>query len=234
MRACFLLVLLLTSPLRADVVHIASAANFRATAEKINTLFEAQSPYKTTLSSASTGMLYSQIQHGAPFSVFFAADKNSALKLGEGGFGVAQERFCYARGTLVLVGSVAAAEDLANPQLSLAIANPATAPYGKAAMEVLQRPQFNAAADRKLVRANNAIQAYQHWRSATVDLALVPLALAGTQGAAIDPSWYTAIEQHVILLKSAGDKPAAKAYMRWIRSAQVQTLIGDAGYESCQ
>ncbi len=234
MRTAILLLLLLsTSPLRAEVVRIATAANFRATAEKIGAEFEANSIHKVTLSSDSTGILYSQIQHGAPFDIFFAADKKSALKLEKNSFGVPGERYCYALGTLVLVGSDNPNNDLANPQLSLAIANPVTAPYGKAALEILQRPEFQNATSRKLVRANNAIQAYQHWYSSTVDMALVPLSLALGEGTAISPSWYTAIEQHVILLKHGEESPAAKAYMRWIRSEQVQTLIVKAGYGSC-
>ena len=234
MRTVILLLLLLsTVPLKAEVVRIATAANFRATAEKINTSFEASTPHKVTLSSASTGILFSQIQHGAPFDIFFAADKSSAAKLEKNSFGVPGERFCYALGALVLVGSDSPGDDLANPELSLAIANPVTAPYGKAALEILQRPEFQNAISRKLVRANNAIQAYQHWHSSTVDMALVPVSLALAGGAAINPNWYTAIEQHVILLKHGEENPAAEAYMHFIRSEQVQTLIGEAGYGPC-
>ena len=132
-----------------------------------------------------------------------------------------------------MVGSQNPELDLANPELSLAIANPNTAPYGRAALEVLQKPQFKSASGRKLVRANNAVQAYQHWHSSTVDLALVPRALSPDQGTSIPPSWYTAIEQHVILLKKGEDNPAAREYIRWVRSEKVQTLIENAGYGSC-
>ena len=228
------LLLLSSSLLHAEVVHIASAANFKATAEKLNALFEAQSTHTSTLSSASTAVIDTQVRHGAPFDIFFSADKSSPLQLEKDGFGATDQRFCYALGALVLVGSQNVTKDLNNPALSLAIANPNTAPYGKAAMQVLQRAEFAAATGRKLVRANNAIQAYQHWYSATVDLALVPLSLAAGKGAAISPSWYTPLEQHVILLKNGEENPAAVAYMRWIRSEQVQTLIGEAGYGPCQ
>ena len=235
MRA-IMLALLLFSPslLAAEVVHIAVAANFKTTVERINALFTTQSGYRTTLSSASTGVLFSQIQHGAPFDIFFAADKTSPQKLEENDYGIPGQRYCYARGVLVLMGSNNPGEALANPRLSLAIANPNTAPYGKAAMEVLQRPEFTAATTaRKLVRANNAIQAYQHWYSSTVDMALVPTSLTSGQGAAINPNWYTAIEQHVIALRHGEQNPAAQAYIRWIRSEEVQELIKNAGYGTC-
>jgi molybdate transport system substrate-binding protein len=227
------LLLLFISAVRAETVRVATAANFKSTAEKINALFEVEFPHKATLSSASTGVLFSQITHGAPFDIFFAADKSSISKLEAGNPGADGRGFCYALGALVLVGSKNPGLDLGNPKLSLAIANPKTAPYGRAALQVLQRPQFNSAKGRKLVRANNAVQAYQHWYSSTVDLALVPQSLSPDRGTSIPSSWYTAIEQHVILLKKGENNPAAREYIRWIRSEKVQRLIGNAGYGSC-
>ena len=83
------------------------------------------------------------------------------------------------------------------------------------------------------MRANNAIQAYQHWHSSSVDLALVPNSLAAGEGAAIPSNWYTPIEQHVIWLQRAESNPAAEAYMRLIRSEEVQAIIHNAGYGIC-
>lgn len=234
MRVVFCLLLLLAPPaLATQVLHIAVASNFQATAKQINTLFESRHGHKTSISSASTGTLYSQILHGAPFAVFFAADADTPKKLGNNAHAGTALRFCYAVGSLVLVGSNNMQGDLADPTLSLAIANPVTAPYGKAAVAVLSRDEFSAGGDRKLVRASNALQAYQHWRTGTVDMALVPRSLAGAQGTEIPISWYTAIEQHVIMLRRGVDHPAADTYMRWLRSDDVQTLIVSAGYKPC-
>jgi molybdate transport system substrate-binding protein len=229
----FIILLLSVGLVHAEIVHVAVATNFKSTAKKINTLFEQKSVYTVVLSSASTGTLYSQIIHGAPFDIFFSADKNAPLQLEKNELGVNGQQFCYALGALTLVGSDNAAQDLANPKLSLAIANPNSAPYGRAAEEVIQRAQFTTASNRKLVRANNAIQAYQHWYSSSVDLALVPNSLAQGEGAAISSNWYTPIEQHVIWLKRAESNPAAKAYMRLIRSEEVQAMIHNSGYEIC-
>ena len=233
-QAIFAILLLCSGQLGAEVVHIAVAANFKTTLEKISATFETQTGHTTTISSASTGALHSQILYGAPYDIFFAADKNSPTKLSESKLGVEEQNFCYAEGKLVLVGSKNPDIDLANPELSLAIANPNTAPYGKAAWEVLQREEFKPANDRKLVRGNNAIQAYQYWHSSIVDLALVPLSLAPREGAIIPPNWYTPIEQHVIWLKRGEENPAAKAYMRWIHSEKVQAMIKNSGYGNCR
>jgi molybdate transport system substrate-binding protein len=234
MRLSLLIILLLNAGLlHAATIHIAVATNFKSTAIKINALFEQESTHTVVLSSASTGTLYSQITHASPFDIFFSAHKNAPLLLEKNGRGVTGQQFCYALGRLSLVGSDNVAQDLENPKLSLAIANPNTAPYGRAAVEVIQRREFTAGANRKLVRANNAIQAYQHWHTASVDLALVPSSLAAGEGAAISPSWYTPIEQHVIWLKRAESNTAARAYMRLIRSEAVQAIIHNASYGTC-
>ena len=200
MRCTALLLLLLVSPLWAgEPVRVAVAANFKQTLQQISTQFEAQTGQRVTLSSASTGVLYSQIVHGAPFDLFFAADRETpaklvALRSGSSG------SFCYARGSLVLAGGDGTLAQLADPQLSLAVANPVTAPYGRAAMQVLAREEFKPGNDRKLVRGNNVVQAYQFWYSGAVDLALVPRALAPDTATPVPQDWYQPLEQHAMVL----------------------------------
>lgn len=214
--------------LGAEVLRVAVAANFRATLEQVNTVFEQQTGQVITLSSASTGVLATQILHGAPFDLFFAADDQAPATLLDRGVG--QRSDCYAVGKLALVGSDKGLKPLADPALSLAIANPETAPYGRAAAEILAREEFAPAQGRKLVRGNNVLQAFQFWRSGAVDLALVAQSLAPDSATPIPVTWHQPLEQHVLLLN---DSPAAAAYLNWIRSDTVRTQILDAGYEPC-
>ncbi|MEH6593367.1 MAG: molybdate ABC transporter substrate-binding protein, partial [Halioglobus sp.] len=183
----------------AGEVHIAVASNFKQTALAINTQFEKETRHLVKLSSASTGVLHSQILHGAPFDIFLAADSQSPEALEAAGYVAPGKRFCYARGLLALAGAKDSLDDLQNPDISLAIANPATAPYGRAALEVLNRPEYTAAKKRKLVRANNVVQAYQYWYSASVDRALVALSLLPHEAVPIPQSWYTPINQQATL-----------------------------------
>jgi molybdate transport system substrate-binding protein len=234
MRLIALLLLLTASQSwGAEAIRIAVAANFRHTLEQINRPFQLETGYKVTLSSGSTGVLYSQISHGAPFDLFFAADRSSIDRLKASPRGEsAGVPFCYARGALVLAGGNGELAQLANPALSLAIANPATAPYGVAAMEVLARAEFGPGSSRKLVRGTNVVQTYQFWHSGAVDLALLPRALAPT-ATPIPAEWYRDIEQYALALTASADKPALTAYLNWIRSDTVRTLITAAGYEPC-
>ena len=213
------------SALRADTLRIAVASNFKATLEFINEGFEAENGTRILLSSASTGTLTNQIRHGAPFDLFFAADASTPRDLAKA---LDSESFCYAVGRLVLVGGVV--EDLRLADKTLAIANPATAPYGRAAMEVLSRKEFSPGNSRTLIRGNNAAQAYQFWHSKSVDLALIPLALARENSVAIPAAWHSLIEQRAVVIKQS---ETVERYLQWLRSDRVRSLIHQAGYEPC-
>jgi molybdate transport system substrate-binding protein len=208
-----------------DTLRVAVAANFRQVLAEANVLFEQRTGHRVILSSASTGVLYTQILHGAPFDVYFAADREAPRRLAT----PTRQTFCYARGRLVLAGRAGGLAAMADPQLSLAIANPATAPYGRAALEVLGREEFSAGEGRKLLKGSNVVQAYQFWYSGGADLALVPRALAPA-APLVPAAWHQPIEQHAIALR---DSEAVEAYLNWISSDTVRALIHEAGYENC-
>ena len=234
MRYLLLLLLFVTCQgLAGEPLRVAVAANFRATLQQISDLFEQQTGHRVTLSSGSTGVLYAQILHGAPFDLFFSADAASTQKLvAEDAGDTLGEPFCYARGSLVLAGGNGDLAQLANPALSLAIANPVTAPYGEAAMAVLARPEFAAGSDRKLVRGANVVQALQFWHGGGTRLALLPKALA-PNATPIPQGWHLPLDQFAISLTPPTANPALASYLNWIRSDTVRTLIFDAGYEPC-
>src|SRR6056297_2187391 len=121
----------------ADSLTLAVAANFKPVLQRLNEDFKHDTGIEIRLSSASSGVLATQILHGAPFDVFFSADAERPAQLIAGGLAAADASFCYASGRLALVGGQLA--DLARATSSVAIANPATAPYGTAALEVLAR-----------------------------------------------------------------------------------------------
>ena len=222
-----LLGLLVLSPTSAaSPLLVAVAANFRATLEDINALYLAAGGAPVRVSSASTGVLTNQALYGAPFHLLLAADAAAPALLAERG--VAGEPFCFAVGQLALAGGTLAA--LADPARSVAIGNPETAPYGRAALEVLARPTFSPGRSRKLVRGNNVLQAYQFWRSGAVDLALVARSLVGEDGTPVPADWHQPLLQHGVVLR---EHPALAAYLAHLRSDRVRSLILDAGYLTC-
>ena len=234
MHYLLLLMLVITVPVAAkEPLRIAVAANFRSTLQQISDLFQQRTGHRVVLSSGSTGVLYSQILFGAPFDLFFSADVAATQRLATEDTDASRgEPFCYARGTLVLTGGNGDLAQLADPNLSLAIANPATAPYGVAAMTVLARPEFAAGSDRKLVRGTNVVQAYQFWHSGGADLALLPKALA-PDAIDVPAAWHLPLDQFAIALTPVKGNTALDSYLKWIRSDTVRSLISNEGYQPC-
>ncbi len=141
----------------AGVVQVAVAANFAAPMARIAEAFEAASGHTLKLSSGSTGKFYAQIVAGAPFDVLLAADERTPQALIEAGHAVAGSRFTYATGRLVLWSATPGLVDARGEVLKaggfrhLAIANPKTAPYGAAAMQVLRSLSLEQMLAPKLV-----------------------------------------------------------------------------------
>ncbi|QIB65856.1 molybdate ABC transporter substrate-binding protein [Kineobactrum salinum] len=232
-RLLCLFLFICCAPLQAaeTVLRVAVAANFRAAMEEqLLPAFTATHQVQVELSSASTGMLHNQIRHGAPFHLLLAADNVAPAALAASGEGVADTLFCYARGRLVLVGGeLAQLQDHAH---SIAIGNPALAPYGRAAEQVLARPDFASGAARKRVLGSNVLQALQFWHSGSVDLALLPRSLA-PDGLLIPARWHEPIEQQGILLQRGADLAAARALLAWLQGPEAGTGIRRAGYDPC-
>ena len=129
-------------PAHAETVSAAVAANFTKVATELATKFQAATGNEVKLSFGATGALYTQITQGAPFEVFLSADdKRTKTAIAEG-YGVAGSEFTYAVGKLVLYAPGRDATDggaviREGGFQHLAIADPTTAPYGAAAIAVL-------------------------------------------------------------------------------------------------
>lgn len=165
----------------ADSLHIAVASNFTPTLKQIAQQFEQQTGHQITLISGSTGKHYAQIRNGAPFDAFFAADSQRPKRLEQEGNALANSRFTYAIGQLVLWSPQAnfftdSSEILRQDHFHyLAIANPKLAPYGQAAQQVMQAEGVWQSLQGKLVRGENIAQAYQYVQTGNAQLGFVAL-----------------------------------------------------------
>ena len=241
MKVTTLLMLWLISvpPVIADSLHVATAANFKPTLQKLLQDFDSAGSHTIRVSSASTGTLYAQAIHGAPFGILLAADAARPQRLEQEGHAVPGSRITYAIGQLALVyqpALSAVAESglkqiLNRPGLSLAIANPELAPYGQAAAQVLSRRDLQAP-ERSLLRASNVLQAYQMWFSGGADIALVAKSLVSENYLPVPTQWYTPLEQQAVLMQTAANKPLALELMQYLQSEQAQKIIREHGYLS--
>ena len=171
----------LAGPARAGEAHVAVAANFTDAAREIGALFAQTTGHKAVFSFGSTGQLFAQISQAAPFAVFLAADQARPQKAEAEGLAVAGSRFTYATGRIVLYsgdsGLVNGAATLTDGGFTkLAIANPATAPYGAAAVAAMQALGVHDAPMPKIVQGASIAQAYQFVETGNAELGFVALA----------------------------------------------------------
>src|SRR5690606_31179014 len=132
--------------------------------------------HQLVASFGSTGQLYAQISHGAPFDVFLSADDSSPQKLIASGDAANDSYFIYARGRLALWSATAGYVDSEGAILNttaftrLAIANPKTAPYGQAAMDALTKLNLLNQVQPLLVQGESIAQTQQFIASGNVPL----------------------------------------------------------------
>ena len=225
----------------AAEVRVAVAANFAAATHRLAVDFERESGHRVVASFASTGTLYAQIRHGAPYDAFLAADAERPRLLEREGLGVPGTRFTYATGRLALwsaqPGLVGGSGDVlrSGAVRTLAIANPRTAPYGAAARQVLERMGLWEALQGRLVQGENIAQAYQYVASGNATLGFVALAQVQAGGVAADhwlppTEWYAPIAQQALLLQRGAGNAAARAFLAFLRGAQARAVIEALGY----
>lgn len=227
----------------AEEVNVAVAANFTAPMKEIARLFEAETGHKAVLSFGATGKFYAQIQSGAPFEILLAADAATPAKLMEEGGAVPGTRFTYAIGRLVLWSAKPGLVDDQGQILKqgkfehLAIANPKFAPYGAAAVEVMNNLNLYPALAAKLVQGENIAQTYQFVESGNAELGFVALSqvikdgkIGSGSGWILDPKLYRAITQEAVLLKKGEGNPAALALLDYLKGKPARAVIDTYGY----
>lgn len=222
---------------RAETVNVAVAANFTAVAEELAALFKAETGHDAVLSFGATGQLYAQITQGAPFGVFLAADDVRPAQAVAEGHGVEGSVFTYAIGQLALFSTSIDVSDgeavlRAGDYEKIAIADPAAAPYGAAAIEALTALDLLAATEPKFVTGANISQTLQFVDTGNAELGFVAASqVAGRDGVWIVPAdLHAPIRQDAVLLKSASDNPAATAFIDFLKSDAAVTRIEAAGY----
>lgn len=238
------LFVLLTEYSWAGEVLVAVAANFSAPAKVLAEQFERDTGHKALLSVGSTGSLYAQIRNGAPFGVLLSADDETPKRAEQDGLGVKGTRFTYAIGKLVLWSAEPGVVDthgevLKRGQLNrLALANPKSAPYGQAAMEVMERLNVRELWSNKWVQGENIAQAHQFVSTGNAPLGFVALSQVFVDGKiksgsawVVPQSLYTPILQDALLLTAAKDPAAAKAFLSFLRTDRAKSLIQQYGYE---
>ncbi len=229
------------SPASAEQALVAVAANFTTVAERLVEAFESTAEHRVTLTSGSTGKLYAQVRHGAPFDVFLAADQERPRRLADSGLVADDGRFTYARGRLVLWGAALEAGDVwsaaleASSSRRIALANPDLAPYGAAARQALESKGLWKGLQSKLVFGENVGQAFSLVASGNAQLGLVArssvVAWGGDEGRLVPETLHAPIRQDAVLLRRAKDNAAARAFFEFLKSPAARRHLLESGYD---
>lgn len=232
----------------AETVKIAVATNFTDAMKQIALAFEHDTGHQTKVSHASSGKLFAQILHGAPFDVFLSADAAKPAQLVTDQLAVNDSRFTYALGKLALwapghtLNHADARALLSSSQFShLAIANTKLAPYGIAALQTLNTMDLYTVLQAKLVQGENIGHAYQYIASGNAELGFIAYSqlikrrqAENTDHWIIPETMHSAIQQDAVLLTRGKNNAAAIAFMRYLKTKKAKAIITSFGYATPQ
>jgi molybdate transport system substrate-binding protein len=226
-------------------IRIAAAADLQFAMADLAHTYEKQTGNTVQVTYGSSGNFFSQLQNGAPFDLFFSADVEYPRQLQSSGLIEPGTLFEYAIGRIVLWVPPTSTLDLStlrwnallDPAIrKIAIANPAHAPYGKAAVAAMQRAGVYEKVKTKLVLGENISQAAQFVQSGNAQAGIVALSLAVSPAMKDGKRWevpansYPPIEQAAIMLKSATNKDAARAFLEFVKSDPGRSTLAKYGF----
>ena len=220
-----------TKPLR-----IAVAANFAPALKILLADLPSKEQLNYQIISAATGTLYQQIKHGAPFDLLLSADSIRPELLEQDNLIIAGSRKTYAYGQIALWSATMPLTSLSVLDEyfgKLAIANPDTAPYGKAAQQALHNLSLWPQVKSNLITGININQTFQQVRSQAVPLGVVAnsqLVINQYQGLIIPVQYYQPIDQQLVIIKASHQVDAAQKISDFILQASSQKKLQQLGY----
>lgn len=223
-------------------LKVAAAADLSLAFKEVGAAYERASGDKVLFSFGSTGLLEKQIVQGAPYDVFAAANVSFADDAVAGGACAADSKALYARGRIVVwwrkgagVAPPKSVAELADARfVKIAIANPAHAPYGKAAEEAMHGAGVWAAVKPKLVFGENVQQTLQFAQSGNAEAALVALSLAVVSDGEyllVDDALHAPIDQALVACgRDPERRRRARAFIAFVDSPAGRAIMKKYGF----
>jgi len=221
-------------------VRVAAAADLARAFTELGTEFKSRTGITLELEFGSSGLLAKQIEQGAPFALFAAANREYVDQAVKSGHCDGATAHPYARGRIVVwtpagVKAPAALSDLADVRFhKIAIANPEHAPYGRAAKEALDKAGVWAQVQDRIVLGENVQATMLYARDHNADAAIVALSLAVvTDGGAflpIDPTLHAPLDQAMVVCGGGDDAKAAKQFAEFVSSRDGREVMTRYGF----
>jgi molybdate transport system substrate-binding protein len=247
MNILLALLLLLTGTFAtAQEIMVAAAADMSAALPQLAAAYTKQTGPTVKLSFGSSGNLTNQIRNGAPFDVFFSADEAYPQQLITEGLAAKDTLYRYAVGRLVLWVpsdsplnlSKLGMQALLDPSVKkISIANPATAPYGRAAEAALRHFGIYDQVSSRLVLGENVSQAAQFVESGNAPAGLIALSHALAPALkdkgrywTVPLDAYPTLNQAAVVLSRSKQQDAARKFLEFVRSPEASSLLTGYGF----
>jgi len=240
-----LVVLILSTLLQAKKLTIALAANVSYAIEDIQKAFNQKHPdIQLRIILGSSGKLTAQIKNGAPYDIFMAANMKYPQSLYDSAKAITKP-VVYAQGALAMLSNKE--QDFSkginllmdSAMHKIAIANPKTAPYGKASIDAFKSAKIYKSIKSKLIYAESISQTVSYTMTAA-DIGLIAASSLysdtmqkyqeNRHWIAIDRALYEPIKQGIVILKRAKDNKEAKAFYDFILSNEAKAILKRYGY----
>lgn len=225
---------------QARPLTVAAAADLQLAFSDIAKLFEARTGQKVFFSFGSTGTLAAQIEQGAPFDLFAAANIEFVDRLAGKGLLTADTQQLYATGRIVLASSKTAGvelqglADLLDPRITkVAIANPDHAPYGLAAKQALISAGLWEKVQPKLVFGENVRQALQYVETGNAEAGIVALSIADSPKISyrlIDDRLHSPLKQALAVVKDTPYEKVARDFITFVNGPEGRPIMKKYGF----
>lgn len=215
---------------------VAAASDLTGIEKPVTEMFERATGRQARFVLGASGMLARQIEQGAPYDVFLSANERFVVDLAASGRLLPDSVRVYAYGRLGLWsknGSFRRLEQLRDAGIvHLAIANPANAPYGAAARELLRRAGLWAEIESRVVYGENVRQALQFAESGNADAAITAWSLVYDRGGVLLPEGGEApIRQAGGVVAGRPDEAAARRFLDLLGSEEGRKILAGHGFE---
>lgn len=230
------------NPRHGDPLRVAAAADLALAFKDVGAEFEKTTGKRVEFSFGSTGLLAKQVEEGAPFDVFAAANVSFVDDVVKAGACNGDSKQLYAKGRIVLWSKDPSAlpkslDELSQPRFSkIAIANPEHAPYGRAAVQAMKKTGVWTAAEGRAVYGENVQQTMMFAQTGNADVAVVALSLAVVSEGKylpIDPALHEPLDQALVVCKGghAGQKAnEARSFVEFVSSPAGRAIMRRYGF----
>jgi len=240
----FISAMVISASIQAAEVKVAVAGNFAQPMKDIAAEFEKDTGHKLNLTQGATGKFYAQITNGAPFEVFLSADDETPNELVKEGKAVSGTQFTYAIGRLVLWSPDEKLVDQGGGVLKtdkfkfLSIANAKVAPYGRAAVQTMQKLGVLTSIEPRVVQGESITQTHQFVTTGNAQLGFVALSQVWENGKfksgsawIVPEDMHEQLKQDIVLLNAGKDSKAALALVEYLKSDKAKKIIDRYGYK---